>query len=39
MIGLNAQRNQHNNTDPDNQRGKRDGIVIEPVPAYTHDAT
>jgi hypothetical protein len=38
--GSNAQCKQHNNTDPDNQRRKRNGIIIEPVPAlYTHDAT
>jgi hypothetical protein len=38
--GSNAQCNQHNNTDPDNQHGKRNRIIIEPVPTlYTHDAT
>jgi hypothetical protein len=37
--GSNAQCNQHNNTDPDNQHRKRNGIIIEPVPAlYAHDA-
>jgi hypothetical protein len=38
--GSNAQCNQHNNSDPDNQSRKRNGIIIEPVPALnTHDAT
>jgi hypothetical protein len=38
--GSNAQCNQHNNTDPDNQHRKRNGIIIQPVSAlYTHDAT
>ena len=38
--GSNAQCNQHNNTDPDNQHRKRNGIIIEPVAVlYTHDAT
>ena len=37
--GSNAQHDQHNDTNPDYQRGKCYGIVIEPVPAlYTHNA-
>jgi len=37
--GSNAQHDQHNDTNPDYQRGERYGIVIEPVPTlYTHNA-